>query len=173
MVNVVLRVAFAADLAFRTWLSGRPAHHLTTHPFDVLVVAVPMFRPLRRLMLLTMSRRLFRSGGLRLGAEALSVATILLVFVTSVAALHAERDAPGANIDGFGGSLWWAIATVVTVGGYGDVYPVTLVGRADAGGDRPGGRHHRGRGGVVRDAGRRGRRERRGRENLDSRAHDQ
>ena len=41
--------------------------------------------------------------------------------------LDAERG-HGGPIESFGDALWWAMATVMTVG-YGDMYPVTAAGR--------------------------------------------
>lgn len=49
----------------------------------------------------------------------------------ALAVLDAERASEAANITTFGDALWWATATVATVG-YGDFTPVTLEGRVVA-----------------------------------------
>jgi voltage-gated potassium channel len=57
-------------------------------------------------------------------AQAIVSAAALLIFISALAVLDAERHAPGANIDGFAEALWWAATTVTTVG-YGDRFPVS------------------------------------------------
>ena len=59
---------------------------------------------------------------------------LLIVFVlglgfTSLAVFMAESRAPNAGIRSLGDAFWWSLATVTTVG-YGDVVPVTSVGKA-------------------------------------------
>ena len=56
----------------------------------------------------------------------LSIGLYLLLLVGLTAA---ERGANGSKIDSLSDALWYSIVTLTTVG-YGDVYPVTSVGRA-------------------------------------------
>jgi len=56
-----------------------------------------------------------------------STAAILLFFA-AVAVYYCERDAQPEAFASIFHSLWWAVITLTTVG-YGDIYPVTALGR--------------------------------------------
>ena len=51
-----------------------------------------------------------------------------LMVISSVLMYDAEHEAQPEVFDNAFSGLWWAIATITTVG-YGDIYPVTIVGR--------------------------------------------
>lgn len=123
----------AADLAVRLHVAPNRWEFVKRNPIDVLSVILPILRPLRLLRVITVLTRVNRFAGRSLRGRIVPyfvAAVSLLVFVASVAVLDAERDGHG-RIQTFGDSLWWAIATVATVG-YGDVVPVTLTGRCIA-----------------------------------------
>ncbi len=124
------------DYFARLLLSERPALFVRRNVVDLLVVVLPLLRPLRLLRLVTLLEVLNRyAGGSLRGRVAVYVAasTALILFVAALAVLDAERGAAGANLTSFGDALWWALTTVTTVG-YGDHYPVTTSGRFVAGG---------------------------------------
>jgi voltage-gated potassium channel len=54
--------------------------------------------------------------------------SLIAVLLATIAVFELERSAPGANIQHPGDALWWAFATITTIG-YGDHYPVTFAGR--------------------------------------------
>jgi len=57
---------------------------------------------------------------------------VLLIIIGGGTGVYlAERDHPRANITTLGDAFWWAVVTLATVG-YGDYYPITLVGRVIA-----------------------------------------
>jgi len=57
-----------------------------------------------------------------------SVLTLVLLYLSAVGIYHFEHAAQPDNFRSIFDSLWWAVATLTTVG-YGDVYPITLGGR--------------------------------------------
>lgn len=119
---------FVVDYAVRLWLSRDRRTFLRSHKLDLASVLLPTLRPLR---LLTMIKVLNRRAGPFLRGKVTAVmvvVAIMLLFLSSVAVLDAERGQQGANIETFGDALWWAMATMITVG-YGDLYPVTTEGR--------------------------------------------
>ena len=57
-----------------------------------------------------------------------SFVTIILLYLSALGIYHFEHAAQPENFKSIFDCLWWAVATLTTVG-YGDVYPITLGGR--------------------------------------------
>lgn len=125
---------FVVDYIARLILATDRRRWFFQHLIDLLVVALPLLRPLRVLRLLVLVGALQRAVGDvirgRILLYTLSGVT-LLVYVASLAMLDAERGQPGATIASFGDAVFWSITTVTTVG-YGHLYPVTVTGRGIA-----------------------------------------
>ncbi len=140
--------AFAIDLGVRLVLTDLPVRrYLRKYWFDaalVLLALIPIVRPLRilrsarilRLLRLTAGAgfvvALWRGrgsrawSGLRGGNALVGVGALVVLAPLGVWLLERRGDGP---IDTLGEAVWWGAATVTTVG-YGDVAPVTWLGRA-------------------------------------------
>jgi voltage-gated potassium channel len=57
-----------------------------------------------------------------------AVATVMIVFLSSVGIWHFEHEAQPEKFASVFHCMWWSIVTLTTVG-YGDVYPVTVGGK--------------------------------------------
>lgn len=134
---------FAAEYGIRLYLAPKKARFIRANLLDLIVVVLPVLRPLRvlrsaRALRLLRAMRLtgFVVRGLRalrdvLGHRRLHYVLLVALAVTAsggVLISAFERASPDANIRSVADGLWWAIATVTTIG-YGDRYPVTPAGR--------------------------------------------
>lgn len=131
VVTVVVWALFAVDYGIRVYLAAGRWAFVRGHLLDLVVLAVPVFRPLRALRVIPVLLRLNQRAAVSFhGQVATYVAgsVCLVVFIAALAVLDAERDSPDANIETFGDALWWAATTVTTVG-YGDRFPTTGEGR--------------------------------------------
>ena len=102
-------------------------------PCNLLVLRI--FRLMRLLRVFKLNRyfeslaaigQVIRSKARELVGSIFFVA--LMLVISSLIIYSVEHDAqPGAFKNAFSG-LWWAVATLTTVG-YGDIYPITVLGR--------------------------------------------
>ena len=112
-------LVFAVDYVARLVLSGDRRRWFFRNILSLLVVALPILRPLRLIRLLTLFTVFQRAAGTALRGRVVlyaAASTTLLVFVAALAVFDAERNAPGADIVTFGGALWCACVTITTVG---------------------------------------------------------
>jgi voltage-gated potassium channel len=135
---------FPIDYFIRLSLAPYRAQFIRNNKLDVVIIILPFLRPLRvvrsarSLRLLRAARTTTLLGrGLKAGSEILTrhklhyaILTTLAVVIGAALLVHSlEATNPESNIRSLGDALWWAGATVTTVG-FGDAFPTTPGGRA-------------------------------------------
>ncbi|MFJ9040706.1 potassium channel family protein [Streptomyces sp. NPDC102406] len=123
---------FVVDYAVRWRLSRqRFPRFLRAHLLDTLVLLLPMLRPIRIVQTYEAVQRHRDRPRLALHARVITYAGVsvaLLGFAGSLAVYQQEHATPGANIRTYGDAVWFTCTTLSTVG-YGDLAPVTGLGR--------------------------------------------
>jgi voltage-gated potassium channel len=138
--------AFAVEYAVKLYLAPDRWRFFKRNIPDLIIVAVPMLRPLRvlrsvRLLRLLRLARLvaFATKGVsearsilrRRGLSWVLLIVLVLNLVAAALVMTFERDMPNGNISSYPDALWWAVTTITTVG-YGDRFPMSPAGRGVA-----------------------------------------
>ena len=126
---------FAIDYLVQIKLAPDNKKYFKTHFFELILVVVPFFRPLRALRALVFTTQASirsRKSLIRSIPLVMTGAAIVMIIIMGAAILEIERAAPGSNIHTPMDALWWGLVTVTTIG-YGDKFPVTTEGRLVAG----------------------------------------
>ena len=134
-IYMVLEIAIWALFAFtfiiKLAIAPSKLGYLRRNWPEVLLVLIPVLRPLRIIAAIMFVVRDVSRWRHLVTFETLIAYGIGIVLLAATIVTTAEQNAVGANIRSFPDALYWSLVTVSTVG-YGDHYPVTVVGKFTA-----------------------------------------
>ena len=130
IIQLILWGLFAADYCVRLYLAPRRLYFITHNLMNLAIVLLPAWRIVSFLAMihLTANRQYKRLSEL---AMKLFGYTAIFIIMFALAIYSVESSEPGAMIRDLPTAYWWTFTTLATVG-YGDVYPITGIGRVIA-----------------------------------------
>lgn len=149
MIERTIVVLFLIEYILRVVLSKKKLSYiLSFYGLIDLISILPLFltgssgsqtlRVLRLLRLVRIFKLARYNQAIKRVGKAISIAkeelilfsfvTIILLYLSALGIYHFEHEAQPDKFQSIFDCLWWAVATLTTVG-YGDVYPITLGGR--------------------------------------------
>ena len=127
ILDVVIWVAFAVDLIIKLVIAPKRMAFVRRHWLEVLVVILPFARPLRIVRAILYGSRAVAGTRRLTQPDFLIVYAVGLIVIAATLLTIIETDA-NPNVGSFTDALWLSFATITTVG-YGDISPVTPMGR--------------------------------------------
>ena len=136
-------IIFMVEYVLRVFSSNKPLKFIFSFYglIDLITILPSVFglsydiRSLRILRLLRIFRNYSATKNLRKSFNDVkselgffSLAALLLLYVAGTGIYHFEHEAQPEAFTSIFDSLWWAVATLTTVG-YGDIYPITAGGK--------------------------------------------
>ena len=130
IIQMILWGLFAADYCIRLYLAPRRLYFITHNLMNLAIVLLPAWRIVSFLSMIymTANRQYKRLSEL---AVKLFGYTAIFIIMFALSIYSVESSEPGAMIRDLPTAYWWMFTTLATVG-YGDVYPVTGIGRVIA-----------------------------------------
>lgn len=130
IIQLILWGLFAADYCVRLYLAPRRLYFITHNLMNLAIVLLPAWRIVSFLAMihLTANRQYKRLSEL---AMKLFGYTAIFIIMFALAIYSVESSEPGSMIRDLPTAYWWTFTTLATVG-YGDVYPITGIGRVIA-----------------------------------------
>ena len=130
IIQMILWGLFAADYCIRLYLAPRRLYFITHNLMNLAIVLLPAWRIVSFLTMIymTANRQYKRLSEL---AVKLFGYTAIFIIMFALAIYSVESSEPGTMIRDLPTAYWWTFTTLATVG-YGDVYPVTGIGRVIA-----------------------------------------